>query len=232
MLYAGRPFDATDRGILFKNVGECGIGKVLLGINKYDIPYENGETEDEIRSYVKNEIAKASRAMGDEQLNDILRDTEPIPLSAEMALLSELPLEKIDTIDNFAHAWKRACDTFEISSQREMRQKSHLDELISAVRQVIEKEKNTILFKKPINAILARGNNIKSRCDEELFAVKNEIELLQVPDEELEERESKLSKVTRRLNKKIDGLGEDLGYTFNEIIRRETRCNSRRMGTF
>ena len=220
MLYAGRPFDATDRGILFKNVGECGIGKVLLGINKYDIPYENGETEDEIRSYVKNEIAKASRAMGDEQLNDILRDTEPIPLSAEMALLSELPLEKIDTIDNFAHAWKRACDTFEISSQREMRQKSHLDELISAVRQVIEKEKNTILFKKPINAILARGNNIKSRCDEELFAVKNEIELLQVPDEELEERESKLSKVTRRLNKKIDGLGEDLGYTFNEIIRR------------
>ena len=48
MLYAGRPFDATDRGILFKNVGECGIGKVLLGINKYDIPYENGETEDEI----------------------------------------------------------------------------------------------------------------------------------------------------------------------------------------
>jgi predicted GTPase len=37
MLYAGRPFDATDRGILFKNVGECGIGKVLLGINKYDI---------------------------------------------------------------------------------------------------------------------------------------------------------------------------------------------------
>ena len=220
MLYAGRPFDATDRGILFKNVGECGIGKVLLGINKYDIPYENGETEDEIRAYVRNEIAKASRAMGDEQLNDILRDTEPIPLSAEMALLSKLPSDKIDSIDSFAHAWKRACDTFEISSQQEMCTKSHLDELISAVRQVIEKEKNTILFKKPLNAILARGNTIKARCDEELFAVKNEIELLQVPDEELEERESKLSKVTRRLNKKIDGLGEDLEYTFNEIIRR------------
>ncbi len=220
MLYAGRPFDATDRGILFKNVGECGIGKVLLGINKYDIPYENGETEDEIKAYVKNEIAKASRAMGDEQLNDILRDTEPIPLSAEMALLSELPSEKIDSIDSFAHAWKRACDVFEISSQREMRRRSHLDELISAVRQVIEKEKSTILFKKPTNAILARGNSIKARCDEELFTTKNEIELLQVPDEELEERESKLSKVTRRLNKKIDGLGEDLEYTFNEIVRR------------
>ena len=27
MLYAGRPFDATDRDIIFKNVAECGIGK-------------------------------------------------------------------------------------------------------------------------------------------------------------------------------------------------------------
>lgn len=220
MLYAGRPFDATDRAILFKNVGQCGIGKVLLGINKYDIPYENGETENEIREYVKNEIAKASRTMGDEQLNDILRDTEPIPLSAEMALLSKLPSEKIDSIDCFAHAWKRACDTFEISSQQEMRIKSHLDELISAIRQVIEKEKDVILFKKPLNAIMARGNSLKTKCDEELFCTKNEIELLQVPDEELDEHESKLAKVTRRLNKKIDNLGEDIDNTLNEIVRR------------
>ena len=41
MLYAGRPFDATDRDILFKNVRQCGTGKVLIGVNKYDIPYGN-----------------------------------------------------------------------------------------------------------------------------------------------------------------------------------------------
>ncbi len=220
MLYAGRPFDAKDRSILFKNVGECGIGKVLLGINKYDIPYENGETEGEICAYVKNEIAKASRIMGDEQLNDILRDTEPIPLSAEMALLSELSSEKIDNNDSFSHAWKRACDTFEISSQKEMRNRSHIDELVSAVRQVIEKEKDVILFKKPLNAIIARGNSLKIKCDEKLFCTKNEIDLLQVPDEELDEHESKLAKVTRRLNKKIDNLGEDIDNTLNEIVRR------------
>ena len=49
MLYAGRPFDATDRDILFKNVRQCGVGNVLIGINKYDIPYENGETEENIK---------------------------------------------------------------------------------------------------------------------------------------------------------------------------------------
>ena len=55
MLYAGRPFDATDREIIFKNLSQCGIGKVVIGINKYDIPLQNGDTEEEIRNYVTNE---------------------------------------------------------------------------------------------------------------------------------------------------------------------------------
>ena len=92
MLYAGRPFDATDRDILFKNVRQCGIGKVLIGINKYDIPFANGEYEDEIKNYVVEEINKACRTCEDDTLNDILKETTPIPLSAEMALLSKLPM--------------------------------------------------------------------------------------------------------------------------------------------
>ena len=212
--------DAPLRSILFKNVGECGIGKVLIGINKYDIPYGNGETEDEIRTYVKKEILKASQTMGDEQLNDILRDTEPIPLSAEMALLSHLPMSKISESKSLSSAWKRNCETFEISAQTEMRKKSHLDELVIAVRQVIEKEKEAILFKKPLNAILAKGNNLKAKNEEELIKTINEIHLLQTPDEELEEREESLSRVTRRLNKKINRLGDDLDETFSEIIRK------------
>lgn len=34
LLYAGRAFDASDRDILFKDVRNCGIGKILVGINK------------------------------------------------------------------------------------------------------------------------------------------------------------------------------------------------------
>ena len=220
MLYAGRPFDATDRGILFKNVGDCGIGKVLIGINKYDIPYENGDTEEEICNYVRGEIAKASREMGDEQLNEILKETEPIPLSAEMALLSSLPMSKVNSSDSFSHAWKRACDTFEISSQPEMRAKSHIENLIDAVRQVIEREKEAILFKKPLNAILARGNSMTAKVNDEITTTKAEIVMLERPDDELEEMESSLARVTRRINKKIDSLGDDLNFTFEDIIRR------------
>ena len=102
MLYAGRPFDVTDRDIIFKNVRQCGIGKVLVGINKYDIPYcdeTNPEDENQIKEYVTQEIKKACRACDDNTLVEILKEVEPIPLSAEMALLSELPMSRITSTE-------------------------------------------------------------------------------------------------------------------------------------
>ena len=116
MLYAGRPFDSTDRDIIFTNVRQCGIGKVIIGINKYDIPYENGETEDEIKECVKSELKKACKLCDANTIVEILDETEPIPISAEMALLSELPMAKINSEEHLDFSWKRSCDTFEISN--------------------------------------------------------------------------------------------------------------------
>lgn len=220
MLYAGRPFDATDRDILFQNVRQCGIGKVIIGINKYDIPYENGETEEEIKNYVKEEIRKACKACDDETLVEILRQAEPIPLSAEMALLSELPMSKITNNNAFQFAWKRACENFEISSQAQMREKSHLNDLTSAVKLMVETEKGKILFAKPINAILAAGNSKKEEIEKELRECDSLITNLSVPNDELDEKEEKLNKAERRLNKKIDSLGDDLDSSFQQIIRK------------
>ena len=119
MLYAGRPFDATDRDIIFKNVRQCGIGKVLVGINKYDIPYcseTNPEDEEQIKEYVKAELRKACRDCNDNTLVEILNEVEPIPLSAEMALLSELPMSKISSTESLDFAYKRHCSNFGIST--------------------------------------------------------------------------------------------------------------------
>lgn len=220
MLYAGRPFDATDRDILFQNVRQCGTGKIIIGINKYDIPYENGETEEEIKNYVKEEILKACKACDDETLVEILRQAEPIPLSAEMALLSELPMSKITNNDAFQFAWKRACENFEISTQTQMREKSHLNDLTSAVKLMVETEKGKILFTKPINAILAAGNSKKEEIEKELRECDSLITNLSVPDDELDEKEEKLNKAERRLNKKIDSLGDNLDSAFQQIIRK------------
>lgn len=220
MLASNRPFDATDRDILFREVRQCGIGKVIVGINKYDLPYENGETEEEIKNYVKEEIRKACKAFDDDTIVEILKEAEPIPLSAEMALLSELPMSKISNNESYSKAWNRSCEIFEISSQTQMREKSHLNDLTSAVKQMVETEKGKILFAKPMNAILAAGNSKKDEIEKALRECDSLITNLSTPDDELEEKEEKLNKAERRLNKKIDSLGDDLDSSFQQIIRK------------
>jgi len=220
MLYAGRAFDATDRDILFKNVGQCGIGRVLIGINKYDLNYADGDTETEIKDYVKEQLRRACKECDDSLMIEILQNTEPIPLSAEMALLSELPMNKIMNSEIYKDAWKRDCETFEISGQLQMREKSLIDNLIKAVRNVVEKEKDEILFRKPLNAILAAGNKKKTDTETELQECTLLINTLNQPDDELEERQENLRKANRRLNKKIDALGEDIDSSLRDLVRR------------
>ena len=222
MLYAGRPFDATDRDIIFKNVSQCGIGKVLIGINKYDIPYcsdVNPEDEEQIKDYVKSEIAKACRESNDNTLSDILSEAEPIPLSAEMALLSELPMSKVNSEEALSFAWNRHCSNFGIGSQPEMRKWSHIDNLVNAIRNLIDKEKSQILFAKPLNAIYAAGGKLKMDNENALNQKKAEITMLQSPDDDLEERECYLSKACRRLEKKLGFLEDSLNDDVRTLVK-------------
>ncbi|MCQ2051820.1 MAG: dynamin family protein [Bacteroidaceae bacterium] len=219
MLYAGRPFDSTDRDIIFTNVRQCGIGKVIIGINKYDIPYENGETEDEIKEYVKSELKKACKLCDDSTLVEILDETEPIPISAEMALLSELPMAKINSEEHLDFSWKRSCDTFEISNQKEMRDKSHITDLINAVKLLLEKEKDEILFKKPINAILAAGHEKKDAIEKSLRESEILLSNLSKPNDELEECLDNLNRAKRRLDNKIEALDDDMNDKFKNLVR-------------
>ena len=218
MLYAGRPFDATDRDIIFKNVQQCGIGKIIVGINKYDIPYENGEMEDKIVAYVKGEIDKACRECQDDSLKNIIREVEPIPLSAEMALLAEMPMSKISDTERFSFAWKKHCDTFEISSQPQMYQKSHLDNFVAEVKKMINNEKGKILIAKPLNAIMAAGMSVQSDNESALTALKGTIDILSMPDTELEDKEQSLNKANRRVEKKIDSFEEDIDSESRSIV--------------
>ena len=223
MLYAGRPFDATDRDIIFKNVRQCGIGKVLVGINKYDIPYcsdTNPEDEEQIKEYVKAELRKACRDCNDNTLVEILNEVEPIPLSAEMALLSELPMSKISSTESLDFAYKRHCSNFGISTQKELYQWSHLADLVSAVKNVVDNEKSKILFVKPLNAILAAGDRIKQDNETEINLVSSRIELLRMPDADIDEREENLSKAYKRLSKKTNSLGEDIESEIRNLVRK------------
>lgn len=223
LLYAGRPFDATDREILTNNVRQCGVGKVIIGINKYDIPYETGETTDEIRDYVIKELKGAARACNDSTFTELLQDSIPIPLSAEMALLSQLPMSKISSNDAYNAAWNRTCDIFEISSQEQMKKASLQENLSNAISDLLESEKTQILLSKPLNAVKAAAYSKKESLDKNFRECKSLIDDLTMPDSEREEKKENLDKAKRRIQRKLASLGDELDYKLKVEIKKTAR---------
>ena len=218
LLYAGRAFDASDRDILFKDVRNCGIGKILIGVNKYDINVAQGETPAEITQNTEHALRQAAYEIQDDSISEMLNETHPIPFSAEMALLSKLPMGRIQADEVLLHHYKRCCETFEISSQSELYERSLVESLNEAVRDVIERDKAEILLRKPVNMVQAAGNKLLSDVQNALTLAENQVKVLEMPDHELEDREDQLAKAERKLNRKIDSLHESL----KELIREET----------
>lgn len=219
MLYAGRPFDVTDRSILFRQVGQAGVGKVLIAINKYDIPLGNGESEDQIQDYVERQLRQAAREQGDERLSNLLLDTRPVTMSAEMALLGQLPMSRIQGDEQLRFAMTRYARDFDYSSQPRLREASHIDRLTDKIKQTVLAEKDKILFAKPINAILASGAKLQSDLSAQIVKTQARLEALEMPDDELEERQRNLERLLRRLNKAIDNLGGDITEQIRAIVR-------------
>ena len=81
-------------------------------------------------------------------------------------------------------------------------------------------KKNKILFAKPLNAIMAAGDKKKSDNDNELNLINSKIELLLMPDSEIDEKEENLAKANKRLTKKINLLGEDLDADIENLVRK------------
>lgn len=241
MLYAGRSFDVIDKEIIFKYVRQCGIGKVLIAINKYDVEYcaeSKPQGLEQIKEYVINEIQKASQECDDDSLIDVLKETEPIILSAEMALLSQLPMDIISRDDNLTFAWNRYCRLFGITTQPEMRHWSRISDLTGEITEKVLKEKDAIIFSKSINAIMAAGAEVSSTTDKEINLTQNEIELLQLPDDEIEDRKRSLGKARVKMDRKISTLEGDIEYEMGSIIRRgrntleddvDSACNRMKM---
>lgn len=220
LLYAGRPFDAVDRDILFKDLRQCGVGKVIVGINKYDIPYENGDTEEEIVSYVKEEMEKADRLLGNSLLAEVMTLNRPVPFSAEMALLAQLPASKINDSEVYRYAWDRHCENFEITSARQMKEYSRIGEIETALGNLLRNEKEKTMFAKPLNTIVAAAYNRVNAVENEMARLKTVADALEVPDHTLEEKLRMLERTERRIGRKIEILGGDIDETVSELARK------------
>ena len=67
---------------------------------------------------------------------------------------------------------------------------------------------------------MAAGDKKKSDNDNELNLVNSKIELLMMPDSDIDEKEENLAKANKRLTKKINSLGEDLDADIQNLVRK------------
>ena len=220
MLYAGRAFDATDRDILFDKVRRVGVGKIILAVNKYDIQLLQNESPEQIKGFVTDEIQKALHQYREESLSELLNDLDPILISAQLALLSKMPLSEINKDPDLKHHYDKACDDFELSTQAQLYEMSRIANLENKVREIITTQKEAILIKKPINLIFQKANNEIDSIKEELLKLNQTKEELSIPDDELEERIENLQKAKRRITKKIENAESDWGESFDEIAEK------------
>ena len=217
MLYAGRAFDATDRDILFDKVRRVGVGKIILAVNKYDIQIAQGESPEEIKENVSEEIRKAMRFYKDESLNELLEDLDPVLVSAQMALLAKMPMVEINADKTLKYHFDKACDDFEVTSQQQLLKLSRIRDLEDKVRDIIVNQKEAILIEKPRNLIFAKVNNSIDDIKETLLLLNTKKEELSMPNDELDERISNLEKAQRKIERKIKNAESDLGDAFEEV---------------
>lgn len=220
LLYAGQPFSSTDKSIIFDTVRGCGVAKILMGVNKYDIPYEQGEDINEVCAYVKRQVLEACKSCQGEAFAETLSELEPLPVSANMALLSQLDMSKIQNSRDLTFDLNRYYDIFEISNQKDLFTKSKFGEFEQKLIEAILKNKEEILFKKPISMVEGCCIQKLQEMEKELLLREETVKNCSLSDDDLENKKTQLERAIKRINKKIDGFGFDIEDSINENVRR------------
>jgi len=221
LLYAGCAFDESDRDILMDKVKNVGAGKIIIGINKYDIEIANKEPVDEIKKHVKNAIKKAVYEKNDAVLNNLLTNPEPILLSANMALIGIMPEEKImkdaDLKWHYGEFFK--IKEFNIHSQEDILRKSNIDDLEKEIDNVLAGDKLEILVRRPINRIQACIDSKKTEYENKTLQLLERRKNLSIPDDDLDDKSRAFNRAKKKTNRTIKSKEIDVTEFLNDRIK-------------
>lgn len=218
MLYANQPFSKEDNAILFDNVRKCGVGKVLIAVNKYDLPLSNGETEEEMTAYVRDQLTLALENCDDPMIGKAFGDSiDPICISAQMEMLSLLPMSVITADNDKNFHLNKLYKDFGKSSQKDLHELSNFEKMVSKIKKMLTEDKAEILFRKPIARILQTGESIQSGLLSSLAKETAVLRDCSKPDDQLEDEMAAIQKVIKKANRKIEGLGDDLDDALKSI---------------
>jgi predicted GTPase len=214
LLYSARAFDETDRNIIFEKVRNVGVGKIIIAVNKYDVDMGNEKLEggeSAIQKSVKDTILKAVREKNDPALQKLLGSLNPILFSAYMALLAKKPMAEINASETAKYDYDRLCNKiFEIHTQDELYEKSHLDDLKAEIDNLLRKEKVEVLVTKSLNSIRAKIDAKRTEFDKTITQLGGELKILTLDPEELEEKQRDCERTRKRISRTISGMKTDI----------------------
>jgi hypothetical protein len=210
LLYSAHAFDETDRNIIFEKVRNVGVGKIIIAVNKYDVDMGNEKLEGgevAIQKSVKDTILKAVRERNDPVLKKLLGSLNPIVFSAYMALVAKMPMAEINANETAKHDYDRFCnEIFEVHTQDELYEKSHLDDLKAEIDNLLRKEKIEILVTKSLNSIRAKIDAKRTEFDKTITQLGEELKILTLDPEELEEKQRDCERTRKKIGRTIDEM--------------------------
>lgn len=217
VLYAGRPFDETDRNLLFDKIRMAGSGKIIIAVNKYDmlelksdegmteseiLKLDEGMTESEIKEYCVDKInQEVSKINDDKLIEDIFKNPDPVLISSLMALIAKMNVNNLGGYKWYYDEYKKKYPLIETAD--DFLKKSKIAELEMKIDNVVKNEKLEILVKKPLSEINGKISKTINDYDFKLSELQKEENSLNMDDEDIRKEIEKVNKAQKEIVYKV-----------------------------
>lgn len=208
LLYACRPFDKTDKELIFNKIETMGAGKLILVMNKKDTVIGEQGTEKKALQYIeekyKEEIKEMKKKSGTSIIAEIFEKAPIVELSSLWALLGKMDEDSIKNDEDLSYHYKRFLKDFPfIKSQQDFLNYSGLGKLEEEIDKILKKEKLQIIVKKPILRLIGKYKEEKNKIVEEFCNLNVEEMSLNRSLEQIQEEKRKLGELVSFLRREI-----------------------------
>jgi len=202
-LYAGRPFDNTDREIIINKLQNAPLGKLIVVVNKADTLLEEHGTFKRVKKYVEEKYKTAvNEGIASPNFREMLLSADIIPISSLMALLGKMDMSEIEKDENLKWYYDKFKEEFGNISQEDMLKLSNIEELENNIKEGIEKEKNKILISKVKQQIITPLRLKLGELQTQKLNIEQDLENL----DNFEDIESKKELIDKFMNEEFDEI--------------------------
>ena len=202
-LYAGRPFDNTDKKIIIDKLQNAPLGKLIVVVNKADILLEEHGTFERVRKYVEEKYKTAvNEGIASPNLREMLLSADIIPISSLMSLLGKMDIKEIEQDENLKWYYDKFKKEFRNISQKDLLELSNIKELEKSIKDGIEKEKNKILIDKVKQHIITPLRLKLSELQTQKLNLEQDLENL----ENFDDIEDKKKIIDKFMNEEFDEI--------------------------